>query len=346
MKNLNVGTGLTPIIPLIKVGLRGVKGRVLAVDALNVIYQFLALVRGPGGEPLRNRQGRVTSHLVGLATRFSKLAADYYCRFIFVFDGPPLPLKQRELEKRRALREKAEKELRELLARGEYEKAFSKAVVALRVDEWIIESSKKLISLMGWPVVEAPSDAEAQAAHIVSKGDAWSVATLDWDALLYGSPRMLRYLTLTGTEWLPSKGVARRLEPELVELENVLRVLGITRRQLVEVAILIGTDFNEGIKGIGPKKALRLIKTYGSIERLPRGIREKIPEYEEVLEIFLNPRVREDYALEFREPAYDELEHFLVDENSFSEDRVKTIIERLRASWHRGEQPTLDSFKE
>lgn len=344
MKRITVGTHLTPIIPRLRIGLSGIRGKTLVVDALNAIYQFLALIRRPDGEPLENKERKVTSHLVGLASRFSKLAVDYHCDFIFVFDGPPLPLKQRELAKRRLLREKAEKEMRELLARGEYEKAFSKAVVAVKVDEWVIESSKKLVKLMGWPVVDAPADAEAQAAYMVSKGDAWAVATLDWDALLYGSPRLLRYLTLTGTEWLPSKGVARRLEPELVELEGVLQRLGVSRRQLVEIAILVGTDYNEGLKGVGPKKALQLIKRYGSIDQLPRSIREKLVGYEEVREIFLNPPVKESYSLEFQEPAYDELERFLVDENSFSESRVRTLIERLRIVWGRRSQLTLDGF--
>ncbi|AKG39163.1 hypothetical protein MA03_07845 [Infirmifilum uzonense] len=339
-----MGTYLTPIITRTRIGLRGLAGKVLAVDALNSIYQFLALIRGPRGEPLRRSDGKITSHLVGLAFRYSRLAIDYSCRFIFVFDGPPHPLKRRELEKRREMRKKAEEEFYRLISLGEYEKAFSKAVVAVTVDDWIIESSKRLIALMGWPVIEAPHDAEAQAAHIVSRGDAWAVATLDWDALLYNAPRLVRYVTITGTEWLPSKQRARRLEPELVEMSVVLEKLGISRRQLVEVAILVGTDYNEGVRGVGPKKALKLIRTYGSIERLPESIKKSIPGYEDVLNIFMKPIVYETYRLEFREPDYEGLEHFLVDENEFSEDRVKTLLERLRRAWGKQLQAHLDMF--
>ncbi|MGC8988106.1 MAG: flap endonuclease-1, partial [Infirmifilum sp.] len=146
------------------------------------------------------------------------------------------------------------------------------------------------------------------------------------------------------TEWLPSKQRARRLEPELVEMSVVLEKLGISRRQLVEVAILVGTDYNEGVRGVGPKKALKLIRTYGSIERLPESIKKSIPDYEDVLNIFMKPVVYETYRLEFREPDYEGLEHFLVDENEFSEERVKTLLERLRRAWGKQLQAHLDMF--
>jgi len=342
-----MGTRLTPLIKPVRIGLKGIAGKVLAVDALNAIYQFLALVRDPRGELLRNRRGLVTSHLVGLATRFSRLAYEQGCRFIFVFDGPPHPLKRAEVERRRKLRERALEEYRRLLEAGEYERAFSKAVVSASVDEWIIESSKRLVRLMGFPVVEAPHDAEAQAALIVARGEAWAVASKDWDSLLYGAPRLVRYVTLTGFEWLPSKQVARKLEPELVELEKLLASLGLTRRQLVEVAVLVGTDYNRGVRGIGPKRAYRLIKLYGGLDRLPASIRERLPSnYHEIVELFLNPPVREDYELEFTEPRSDELLKFLVEENDFSPERARLVVERLERAWERarGGQSTLEGF--
>jgi flap endonuclease-1 len=264
-----MGSQLTPLIETEKIGLKGVYGKVLAVDALNAVYQFLALVR-VGTEPLRNRRGLVTSHLVGIATRYSKLALEYRCSFIFVFDGPPHPLKAREIERRRELRRKAREEYERLLAEGRLEEAFSKAVVAVSVDEWTIESAKRLVRLMGFPVVEAPADAEAQAALIVSRGEAWAVSSQDWDSLLYGAPRLVRYVTLTGFEWLPSKQQARRLEPELAELEKVLKALGITRRQLVEIAVLVGTDYNEGVEGVGPKTCLQAHQDVRQLGQAPR----------------------------------------------------------------------------
>ncbi|MEM2678031.1 MAG: flap endonuclease-1 [Thermofilaceae archaeon] len=340
-----MGSKLTPLIKPERIGLGGLEGRVLAVDALNAIYQFLALVRDGRGEPLRNSRGQVTSHLVGLATRFSRLAFEHNCRFIFVSDGPPHPLKRAEIARRRELRERALEEYRRLIEAGEYEKAFSKAVVSATVDEWILGSSRKLLKLMGFPIVDAPHDAEAQAALIVSRGEAWAVASQDWDSLLYGAPRLVRYVTLTGFEWLPSKMAARKLEPELVELDRLLSSLQLTRRQLVEVAVLSGTDYNKGVKGIGPKRAYKLIKLYGSLDRLPSRIRELLPaNYREIVELFLNPPVREDYEIVYTEPQSEELYRFLVEENSFSHDRAELVIARLEKAWARARQSTLESF--
>lgn len=342
-----MGCRLTPLVTPTRVGLAGVTGKTLTVDALNAIYQFLALVRTPLGDFLRNRKGYVTSHLVGIATRYSKLAVENRCKFIFVFDGPPHQLKREELERREKLRSRALEEYKSALAAGDLEKALSKAVVAIKVDQWIIESSKKLVMLMGFPVVDAPSDAEAQAAFIVSRGDAWAVSSQDWDSLLYGTPRLVRYLTLTGFEWLPSKKESKKLEPELVELEKLLKVLGLTRRQLIEVAILSGTDYNRPVRGVGPVKAYKLIKIYGSLEKLPSSIRRQLPEnYEDIVDLFLNPKVNVNYRLEVGEPQVEELYRFLVYENDFSPIRAKTIIARLQKAWEKtsASQKTLDDY--
>ncbi|MCC6002989.1 MAG: flap endonuclease-1 [Thermofilum sp.] len=340
-----MGTYLTPLVRPKGTELSRLKGRVLAVDTFNSVYQFLALIRDRYGRPLTNSRGKVTSHLTGLVSRYSRLAFEYNMLFIFVFDGPPHPLKRNELEKRRALREKARQEYFELLRKGDLEKAFSKAVVSASIDEWIVESSKKLLELMGFPTVQAPYDAEAQAAFLVKRGDAWAVSSMDWDSLLYGSPRLVRYVTLTGFEWLPSRMIARRLKPEIIELEDLLRVLKISLPQLVDLAILIGTDYNEGVYGLGPKRALSLIRKYGSLERLPLNLRRMLPDnYEEIRELFLNPPVTTNYSVEFGRINEEGLREFLVDENNFSPEKVETYIKRLRSAFHRRFQSTLSAY--
>lgn len=323
-----MGTPISPIIPKRQVSLEHLRGRILAVDAYNEFYQFLSLIRLPNGEPLRGPGGEITSHLVGLAFRITRLMLEYNMRFVFVFDGPPHPLKKAALEKRRKLREKAKKEWRKALLEGNYEKAFSKAVVAFSLDTKMVEDAKRLLSLMGIPCIQAPSDAEAQAAFLTLKGDVWATSSKDFDALLYGTPRLVRYVTISGTEFLPSKGVVKPLKPEVMELGEILSHLGITRRQLIDVAILVGTDFNEGIKGVGPKTALKLIKSYGSIDRLPRTYREQLGDYEEVRNLFLNPPITENYEIRFEEPDVEGVEEFLLGKG-FSRRRVKTIIDRL-----------------
>ncbi len=327
-----MGVLLTPILPIRRIGLKGLRRKVLAFDAMVTMYEFLALVRLPDGRPLTDPRGRVTSHLVGLVTRFTRLMYEYGIKPVFVFDGPPPRIKRETLEARRRQRAKALEEWVRALRAGDLRRAFSKAVSSTRLETYMLEDAKRLLDLMGIPWVQAPSDAEAQAAYMAAKGDVWAVGTKDYDALLYGAPRMVRYVTLTGTEWLPSKGVARRLEPELIELSEVLEKLGITRQQLVDLAILVGTDFNPGgVKGIGPKRALKLIKLYGRLERLPLPIREKLPSYyEDIRRVYLKPKVTDDYSIEFRKPDLDGLYEFLVEEKGFSRERYRVVANRLQ----------------
>src|SRR2546427_5586709 len=116
---------------------------------------------------------------------------------------------------------------------------------------------------MGLPVVDAPSEGEAQASHLATKGSVWAAASRDYDCLLFGTPRLVRFLTISGKEFLPSKGAFRAITPELIDNTVLLDHYRITREQLVDMAMLVGTDFNEGIQGIGPKKALKLVSEFG-----------------------------------------------------------------------------------
>ena len=322
---------LTPIIVRHILSLEELKGRVLAVDAHNVLHQFLALIRTPLGQPLRDEEGRITSHLVGLAFRSTRLMADYDIWPIYIFDGKPPKLKLSEIEKRREVRLKAEREYLEALTRGDYATAFSKAVMMGRLTGEMIEDAKRLLTLLGIPWIQAPSEGEAQAAYMVSRGDAWAVNSRDYDSLLFGAPRLVRYVTIQGEEYLPSKGVARKLEPELIELDRILSTLSLTREQLIDVAILIGTDFNEGVKGIGPKRAVKLIRRYGRLENLPGEIKAELPDnYEEIRELYLHPEISEEYEVNWSPPDEEGLRRFLCDERGFSPKRVEILISRMR----------------
>jgi len=204
-----LGVNLTPIIVKEVVDLDAFRGHTIAIDAFNVLYQFLALIRTREGRPLSDSEGRVTSHLVGLAFRTTRLIADHGVKLVFVFDGSPPRLKRREVEKRRAVKRKAEEEYREAVDAGDYAKAFSKAVQTSRLTGDMIWDTKRLLDLLGVPWVQAPGEGEAQAAHMARKGDVWGSSSRDYDSLLFGTPRLVRYLTIQGQEWLPSKGRAR-----------------------------------------------------------------------------------------------------------------------------------------
>ncbi len=326
-----MGVGLTPIIIKRVIKLDDLRGRLLAVDALNILHQFLALIRTRDGTPLKSEDGHVTSHLVGLAFRTTKLIADYSTRPIFVFDGRHSPLKRQEVERRGEARAKAEKEYLDAINRGDYSDAFSKAVMTGKLSPQMISDSKRLLKYLGIPCVQAPAEGEAQAAFIASKGEVWAVNSRDYDSLLFGAPRLVRYVTIQGREFLPSKGISRRLEPEMIDLEAFLRHRGITRTQLVDLAIMIGTDFNEGIKGIGPKKALRLVEKHGCLEDMPQEVKKNLPtNYLEIRNLYLEPEITEKYELDWGSLDEDGLFDFLCGERSFSRHRVETIAERMR----------------
>jgi len=340
-----LGVNLTPIIVKNKIRLRDLRGKSLAVDANNVLHQFLALIRTRTTFPLTGPNGTVTSHLVGLLYRTIHLISKYHLTLVFVFDGKPPPLKRREIEKRRKLKEKALIEWQRSLEEGDYAKAFSKAVMTGSLTSEMIEDAKKLLELLGIPYVQAPAEAEAQAAYMAKRGDVWASSSRDYDSLLFGTPRLVRYLTIAGKEFLPSRGVSRPLEPELIILEELLSKIGITHEQLIDLAILIGTDFNEGIKGIGPKTALRLIKKYGKIESLPLKFREKIdPNYEEIRKIFLEPKVIDDYSIKYKSLKEEELYEFLCVKKGFSRPRVERAVKRLKSAQEEIQQPDLEMW--
>jgi len=194
--------------------------------------------------------------------------------------------------------------------------------------------------------VQAPSEAEAQAAYMATKDDVWAASSKDYDSLLFGSQRLLRYLTVSGREFLPSKGISRRLKPELIELDKFLGGYRINREQLIDVAMLIGTDFNEGVKGIGPKTALNLIQKHGQIEDLPADIKSKLEaqNYQAVRRFFMQPEVTQNYTIKHKEADEHGLYEFLCEQRGFSKSRVDTVIQRMRIFYKRERQAELKEW--
>ena len=331
-----MGFNLSPLVVKRQLTLDDLRGRTLAVDANNMLYQFLALIRMRDGRPFTDSKGHTTSHLVGLLLRTTRLMADYDIRPIFVFDGRPPELKMRTLEERRGYRERARTEWESALSRGDYSTAWSKAVAMNSLTHDMKDDAKKVLTLLGVPCVQAPQEGEAQAAHLAIRGDVWAANSRDYDSVLFGAPRLVRYVTVSGQEFLPSKGVSRPLIPELIELQKLLASLEITREQLVDLAILVGTDFNTGIKGVGPKTALRLVRAHGRLEELPEEYRTQLPEnFDELRQVFLKPLVIDEYDLDFKELDEEGLHRFLCDERSFSEARVDLAVHRMREFYAR-----------
>ena len=303
--------------------------RVVAIDAFNALYQFLSIIRQPDGTPLKNRDGEVTSHLSGLFYR-SVNFLEAGVRPVFIFDGEPPALKRETINQRISERREAEEAWQEALAEGDIRKAWSKATRASRLTGKMVEDSKKLLDLLGIPCIQAPSEGEAQASYMVTRGVAYASASQDFDSLLFGCPRLVRNLAISGKRRLPRTNRFMTVEPEEILLDDVLKTLGMSREQLVDVAILVGTDFNKGIKGIGPKKSVALIKKYGSIEAAIADSKiEKIELLDELRSIFLSPRVSEVYDLKWGRIRRQAIIEFMCDVNSFSVDRVNSALDRV-----------------
>jgi len=339
-----LGFNLSPIVVKRQLTLDDLRGRTLAIDSNNMLYQFLALIRMRDGRPFTDSQGHTTSHLVGLMLRTTRLMADYNIHPVFVFDGKPPDLKKQTLKERRAVREKARKDWEGAVTRGDYSTAWSKAVAMNSLTQPMIDDAKKLLTLLGIPYVQAPEEGEAQAAFMAARNHVWAANSRDYDSVFFGAPRLVRYMTISGQEFLSSRGFSRPLVPELIELQPLLQSLGISREQLVDLAILVGTDFNSGIKGVGPKTGLRLMKAHSRLEDLPENYRNQLPDnVDEIRRLFLKPNVVEDYNLQYASLDEAGLRHFLCDERSFSPDRVELAVRRMKEFYAR-EHSTLQSW--
>jgi flap endonuclease-1 len=327
-----LGVNLRNIVPKTVVKLEDLSGKSIAIDAYNALYQFLAIIRQPDGTPLKDSTGKVTSHLSGLLYRTSNLV-EMGIKPIYVFDGIPPVLKAVEIERRRQVKVEAAVRYEKAVAQGKIAEARMYAQAATSMKDYMEDDSKRLLDLMGLPWVQAPSEGEAEAAHLTKRGDADYCASQDYDSLLFGAPKLLRNVTVSGRRKLPSKNIFVDVVPEVVELNNVLKDCEITYEQLIDIGILIGTDFNpDGIKGLGPKTALKLIKQHGTLENaLPYIKNAEFPHPpEKIREIFLHPKVTDNYKLDWKEPNVDGIVDFLVREKDFSEDRVRKAIEKMQ----------------
>jgi len=326
-----LGVNLRDLIPKTTTDLTSLRGKSIAIDAYNALYQFLAIIRQPDGTPLKDRTGRVTSHLSGLLYRTSNLV-DMEIKVIYVFDGVPPTLKEVEIKRRARVKEEAIVKYERALQDGRVEEARMYAQMTSRLKDYMADDSKRLLTLLGIPWIQAPSEGEAQAAYLVKKGDSNFCASQDYDSLLFGASMLVRNVTLSGRRKLPRKNVYIEVRPEIVVLDKVLRELGITYEQLIDIGILVGTDFNpKGVKGIGPKKALQLVKQHGSLEKLlPTLKKAEFPvDPQRIRDIFLHPKVTDNYRLAWKEPDIEGVIQFMCGERDFSVDRVRKALGKI-----------------
>jgi flap endonuclease-1 len=316
----------------------------IAVDAMNTLYQFLSIIRQRDGTPLKDSSGNITSHLSGLFYRNINLMENNI-RPVYVFDGKAPELKEKETTKRRKKREDAREEWKKLKEEGKISEAYSKATQSSKVTGDMIEESKELLEAMGLAYVQAPSEGEAQAAHMVNEDQVYAVGSQDWDCLLFGAERMVKNLT-TRKKRKTSSGGQKEISTELIELENVLEQLEVTHEELIWMGVLMGTDFNpDGIHGIGPKTALKIVKRNDSWEEITEEEKfewDSENDPEAIIDFLKNPpTVDTDYS--FSNPDPDRIKEILVDKHDFSEDRVDSGLEKLEKALE-SRQSGLDSF--
>ncbi len=353
-----VGIDLGDVVVRRPVAAADYAGKRIAFDGWNILYQFLSSIRQPDGTPLMDREGRITSHLAGVLYRTSNLV-EQGVKPIFVFDGPPHPLKKETLADRAERKVKAQGEYETALAAGDLEKARSKAQQTSRLTPPMVAEATELLGALGVPVVQAPGEGEAEAAWLCTQGKVHAACSQDYDAILFGAPRLVRNLNAAGRRKLPGKQVWVDVTPEEIDLAASLAALHVTREQLVDAALLVGTDFHPGVKGIGAKKAVALIQKEGTLEGLldrlaanpssaASAVEKAIVEQQgnlaqraEVRRIFLAPLHAEPADLEGKAPDPSRVLDFMVAKHGFSAERVQTAVDKFVAARARARQATL-----
>lgn len=328
-----MGLDLRPLVTAAPLKLRELMGKIVSIDAYNTLYQFLSIIRGPTGEPLANSKGEITSHLSGLFYRNTNFLIENI-KPVYVFDGKANVLKMAEIQRRSLIKKEATEKYQLAIEEGRMEDARKFSIRTSILTERMVEESKKLLTFLGIPYIQAPSDGEATAAYLTKNGLAFAAASQDYDSILFGAKRLVRNLAISGKRKVPNRNAYVDVEPEIFEHERILQEIGLTHEQLVDVGILIGTDFNPGgFLGIGPKTALKLIKENGRLENVEK-VKDLLPQipYQEIRNIFLNPEVPSIENIEFKEVSREKVLDFLCVNKSFSADRVSSTLDKLQKS--------------
>lgn len=332
-----------------EISIQDLKGKILAVDSMNLLYQFLTTIRSPDGTALTDKHGKVTSHLIGLFYRTTSLMEEGL-KLAFVFDGKAPEIKQKTWEKRSQIKVEALLKLKEAQKAENLDdmKKYGSRTAILTKD--MIEEAKKLIQALGCPIVQAPSEGEAQATHLVKNGDAYACVSQDYDNLIFGCPLLVRNLSLEGKRKRAGKFAYEKINPEILSLKEVLTNLNLTLDQLRVLAILVGTDYNPGgIKGIGPKKALKLVQENGeNFEQIFKQAEwdKHYPDlaWKELFNTIKDIPVTDEYKLEWKPVNEQEVYALLVEKHDFGADRVKVKLDKLLEKKEKNSQKGLGSF--
>jgi flap endonuclease-1 len=339
-----VGLPLKDLVTAQELPWDALAGRTLAVDGYNAVYQFLATIRQRDGQLFSDPEGHVTSHLMGTFYRTTSLLQQGVLP-VWVFDGKPPERKAGTIRQRIAAKEKAETQYQEALAAGDLETARRKAAQTSRLTRPMVEELFQLLAAMGVPTVQAPGEGEAEAAVMAAKGTVWASASEDYDSLLFGTPRLVRGLAAR------SRGGSSP-GAQFIDRAELLSSLGIDGEELIALGIIVGTDFNDGVRGYGPKKALKAVQEHLGFRATMEKVGIDPAEAEAVAEIFRHP-VAADVAPPSFGPVNEEgVRRILVDGHGFADERVRAAVARARQRPKvtaspvdaRGHQTLLETF--
>jgi len=316
-----------------EVEIKELQNKVLAVDTSNMLYQFLSSIRSRDGQLLMDSNGQVTSHLQGLFARVTNFV-DSGMKLCFILDGPPPELKRKEQQRRRGIKIDAQNKYNLAKQKGDLTDMKKFASRTSRLTQEMVNEASRLLKAFGIPVIQAPSEADSQAAFLVKENDAYAVASQDYDGLLHGSFRLLKNLSIAGKRKKQNTLAFTTVKPEIISLSDTLNKLGIDQDQLIALATLIGTDYNiGGIKGIGPVNALKLVKQFGdNFDNLFKEVKwDDFFDYEwtDVFYTIKKMEVKKDYELKWNPIDSDAIIKLLCDEHDFSKERVEKTITKL-----------------
>ena len=337
-----MGVNLGEVIPKKEIKIESLKGKKIAIDASQTLYQFLSSIRQPDGTPLKDSNDNITSHLMGISTRLPNLI-EKGLKVCFVFDGKPPALKIYESEQRESRKKLAEKRLKKAKKAKDEGLMLRYSKQTSRLTREMSNEAKELIGAYGIPVIQAPSEAEAQCSFMCEKGDVDYVGSSDYDSFIYNAPRIVRNLTLSSRRRLPS-GIYISVHPEVIELKDILKSLEISQDQFIALSILVGTDYNPGgVKGIGPKTALKLVKQYKSFEDLFKEVKAEF-DWKKIYAVFKSMPIMKNYQLNWTKLNQEKILKILVDKHEFNQERVEKGISRLLNNNNKQEQSSLDSW--
>ena len=332
-----MGLKLGKLIPKQVIKFEDLNNKKIGIDFSNVAFQFLSNIRQRDGTPLMDSHGNVTSHLMGIFTRSLNLMQKNL-KLAYIFDGRPPALK---------FEEKAKRELRKQEAQEKYDYALKNdlkgellkyAKRTSRLNQDMVDEAKELIKAMGLPVIQSPAESDAQGSYMAKQGDIWAFSSSDHDCLLYSCPRILPNLTLTDKRKLPN-GKYVITQQYLIEHQQVLNELNLNQEQLISLAILIGTDYNiQGVPGIGPKRALDLVKKHKTPEEVFKNVKHDF-DWKQIYDIFTKMKVKTDYNLEWKPLDKEKVIKLLVDKHDFSLERIEALLSKE----NKDKKPTKDN---